>query len=243
MKIYIQRPFMEYGHNAKSTNYKENSYGLWGIVEYADSETCTVDVIFDGGMSVSGIPVASAEWVRLDKDNYDYISGERNLPPKGSRVFVMMPTGTIESGFVLCSMLSVVEPSLRDAFMAKDKHNERYSVTPGNWKKTFDYENGSISIVSDDGKTQVNLSMDTSEGKKRSLKLSAFDESTVKIIEGESAEINIFGTKLSIQKSSAGETVSLSFSGDLSIESSGSIDITSGGGKPVKINSNLEVSP
>lgn len=130
------------------------SYGFWGVVKEVDSRINTVDVRRGSGVVIKNIPVATCnEWVCEFKDK-KYISGARNLPPINARVFVLMPTGTYEGAFVLCSGLSSYEDAHKKAFMAKDeselhdKNNRRKIVTVGNWEVSYNYQNASCEIQS-----------------------------------------------------------------------------------------------
>lgn len=95
------------------TEYGKNKSGCWAYVTAIHSDSLTVDVENYNGFKFYYVPVASMEWV-----NKDGGSGERNLPPVGSRVFILMPTGTIQGGFVLCSGFSFNSVKEKEDFKA-----------------------------------------------------------------------------------------------------------------------------
>jgi hypothetical protein len=157
--------------------------GCWGIVRSADSRGNAVDVYTDMGIFVNHVPVASFEWVA----NYDgYTSGSRNLPPEGARVFIMMPTGTMDGAFVLCSAPTVLDQKHREAFMQEGRETERLQVLPGGWRKTYDYTTGNYSISSSDGTVAFSVEM---EG---NIDLSAFENLSVRLTK-ESCVFEVFG--------------------------------------------------
>ena len=141
-------------NQAGQVKKRGGGYGFWGVVREVDARTNTVDVLRDGSLIIKNIPVATSnEWVCEFKDK-NYVAGARNLPPINARVFVLMPTGTYEGAFVLCSGLSSYEDAHKRAFMAKDeselhdKNNRRKTVTVGNWEISYNYQNGSCEIQS-----------------------------------------------------------------------------------------------
>jgi hypothetical protein len=78
-----------------------NRCGSWGYVEKTYSGDNSADVFLDTGAYLKHCPVSSKEWVVPGEE---YTSGERDLPPAGARVFVIMPYGnTYDGAFVLCS--------------------------------------------------------------------------------------------------------------------------------------------
>lgn len=93
--------------NAPSRNPFENStpydlqFGFWGVVTEVHPEDCTVHVRMSNGMELSGVRVASVQWVTVQDGKH--LTGERDLPPIDTYVFCVMPNGEYSSAFVLCS--------------------------------------------------------------------------------------------------------------------------------------------
>ena len=163
---------------------KENlRYGFWGVVMEVDSTTNTVDVKTGGGLVLKNIPVSCTnEWICEYKDA-GYVAGERNLPPINARVFVLMPTGTYEGAFVLCSGLSVYEDAHKQAFMASkeekhDKDNSRQIVRQGKWESLYKYENGSFELKSPNGDDGIIVKIDDDK-KKQEINIKAFGSSII----------------------------------------------------------------
>lgn len=127
-----------------STPY-DKRYGFWGVVKEVHPEDCTVHVLTDMGIVLSGIRVASAEWVTVEKDKP--LTGERHLPPVDSYVFCLMPTGEYSSAFVLCSGFTRQEAVHAD-FKKKgeDAANTHEKVDNSGWHYTCDYRTGTKKI-------------------------------------------------------------------------------------------------
>jgi hypothetical protein len=138
-------------------------YGTWGRVVARNSKDHSVDLVLSEGYQVTNIPVASKEWVTLKGDS---ILGERDLPPVESVVFVLMPTGSIESAFVLTSCFLPILDKHTEEFLVEGKESEKYTVLEGKWTKKYDKTSGDMEIVGtdDDGKTLM-LSISKSEKK------------------------------------------------------------------------------
>ena len=172
--------------NIKNQGAQKNEnirYGLWGVVLEVNSITNTVDVKTGGGVILKNIPVACTnEWVCEYKDA-GYVAGARNLPPRNARVFVLMPTGTYEGAFVLCSGLSVYEDSHQKAFMASktekhDKDNSRQIVRQGNWESLYSYKDGSYELKSPNKNNGVIVKIDDNKTKQE-VNLTAFGSSVI----------------------------------------------------------------
>jgi hypothetical protein len=149
------------GKLAPPTPY-DKRYGEWGRVELLHSEDNTVDISLDIGVYLKRVQVSSREWVVPGKDaDKDYDSGERDLPPKNARVFVMMPTGTLNDCFVLCSGFAGVDQPKPYMEEGREKIKERF--TPSRWHGIHNYETGSIEIASPDEKTRFKIDYGTEE--------------------------------------------------------------------------------
>lgn len=123
-----------------STPY-DKRYGFWGVVREVHPEDCTVHVLTDMGILLTGVRVASAEWVTVEKDKP--LTGERHLPPVDTYVFCMMPTGEYTSAFVLCSGFTRQEAVHAD-FKKKgeDAAMTHEKVDNSRWHYTCDYRTG-----------------------------------------------------------------------------------------------------
>ena len=123
-----------------STPY-DTRYGFWGVVREVHPEDCTVHVLTDMGILLTGVRVASAEWVTVEKDKP--LTGERHLPPVDTYVFCMMPTGEYTSAFVLCSGFTRQEAVHAD-FKKKgeDAAMTHEKVDNSRWHYTCDYRTG-----------------------------------------------------------------------------------------------------
>ena len=182
-------------------------------------------------MFVSSAPVASMEWVNEIEGSDGYVTGERNLPPRGASVFIMMPSGNLDSAFVLCSGFSVFETPHVDAFMAKDdlekelKDPVRKRVLPGNWKTEYNHDTGTVSAISPDDKTSVLLDYDPADPE---LHLKLFDEIKLDVVSGKDMKITCFDTVITIKDGEITIDVpksAIKVNGDVSVEASGNASV------------------
>lgn len=122
--------------------------GVWAKVLDRHSEDNTVDIETSDGINAYRIPVASRDWIFSG----DAVGGTRDLPPPGSYVFVLLPDGRFETGFVLCSGIPRRnDTALRSEFLQSGKESEKKSISEGGWKQTEDSESGDILIEDDAG--------------------------------------------------------------------------------------------
>lgn len=119
-------------------------YGFWGVVSEVHPEDCTVHIRMDNGQIITGVRVASMEWVTVVTDKP--LTGERHLPPVDTYVFCMMPNGEVSSAFVLCS--GFTKQSLHADFKIEgdDAKNTHEKVENSGWKNTTDYRTGTKTI-------------------------------------------------------------------------------------------------
>lgn len=127
-----------------STPY-DKRYGFWGVVKEVHPEDCTVHVLTDMGIVLTGVRVASAEWVTAQDGKP--LTGERHLPPVDTYVFCLMPTGEYASAFVLCSGFTRQEAVHAD-FKKKgeDAANTHEKVDNSHWHFVSDYRTGTKKI-------------------------------------------------------------------------------------------------
>lgn len=138
--------------------------GFWAVVDEVNSMTNRVNVYSDTGILVKGLPVVSNEWVSPSSDERKYITGSRNLPPVGARVFVLMPTHTIAGAFILCSGFAAGEVNTHELY-AKEEDKKTFNtvqekITQGGWREKEDYTTGNRSIESKDGSIKVELNLE-----------------------------------------------------------------------------------
>lgn len=151
--IRKKKTFNRENYLGSTSSYKKNSIGFWGYVSAVNSDSLTVDVVDDTGVEYKYIPVSSKEWV-----NADLSSGERNLPPVNTRVFVLMPTSTIQSAFILCSGFGRGQSDELSNFVCTSNDNtelEKYSNSKkiksvDGWQKEIDNTSGNLKIISND---------------------------------------------------------------------------------------------
>ena len=225
----------------QSSQVNENKrYGFWAVVVDVHPENNTVDVKQGGGLVLNGIPVACTdEWI-CEYD--DYLAGSRNLPPLHARVFVLMPTGTYEGAFVLCSGLSMYEKKHKNKFMANNdneahsKSKTREIVKQGNWKSKYNYENGSYEIVSPDEKTSFKIDYEKEEDPKITCKL--FEDITCEIKNNKEIAFK-FTNKVTTEIKADEKILIGAFGSSVEIDKEGNIKIN--GNADIKATGNVNI--
>lgn len=205
--------------NAPSRTPFENSmpyngrFGYWAVVTNVNSEKNCVDVVTDMGEEISGVRVASMEWATYKKEpegKQPELSGERHLPPAGTYVFCLMPTGRYEESFVLCSAFMKSE-TFHEYFKQKDKESEWEKIENSGWRYTTDYESGTKKITNTPNPDDATITLELNQEKDG-------DEKVVLTIHG-----NVFTvTKDGVEKTSDGKETD-SIDGDYSLEVGGNI--------------------
>ena len=228
MKLILKDTNLGNIKNQSSQIPENKRYGFWGVVVDVHSKNNTVDVRQGGGLVLKGIPVACTdEWVCEYKD--DYLTGSRNLPPLNARVFVLMPTGTYEEAFVLCSGLSMYEKEHKNKFMANsdseeyDKRKIREIVKQGNWKSKYNYNNGSYEIISPDEKTSFKTDYEDKDNPSISVKI--FEDITCDIKNNEEA-IFKFTDKIKTEIKADKKVSVEAFGSSIEIDKDGNIKVT-----------------
>lgn len=167
----------------KNSSPYDYQMGFWGVVTEVHPEDCTVHVRTNLGFELSGVRVASKEWVTVVDGKH--LTGERHLPPVDTYVFCLMPTGEYSSAFVLCSGFTRQEAVHAD-FKQKgeDAANTFEQVENSGWKKTVDYRTGTKKFENKtDSDPTIKIEIDQeSEG-------------------DEKATITIHGTTITVDKS------------------------------------------
>lgn len=169
MKIRITRPSPELPTNNNFNKYQK--LGFWATVTEVNSQTYTCTVLTSNKEVIRNIPLSTREWISDD-------SAERNLPPKGTFVFILMPDNCISNAFVLCSGYPKGEPALEQLFAAsdseqKEKDQEREVITPGGWNETENYKTGTRTMTSPDGKIEIKATLKDKTAE--SLTVTCFD--------------------------------------------------------------------
>ena len=187
----------------------DKRYGAWGHVADAEGGQKTaysgdnsVDVILDMGIYLRHTPVASREWVVTGTvSEKEYTTGERDLPPPNARVFVMMPTGTFDDCFVLCSGFAPVDSNDNTPFAEDETEKFRERIGQGGWHTIYDCVTGSYKAVSPDEKTVVKIDYGTGDEAKEKpeLSLKLFEETTLDITDGDSANLSVFGGEVKVE--------------------------------------------
>lgn len=178
--IFNNRSGYEKENEVSPTEYGRSRTGFWAYVTAVHSDSLTVDLENFNGFKFHYVPVACREWVSKDGGK-----GERNLPPVGSRVFVMMPTGTIQGGFVLCSGFSFNSVNEQADFRAaKDEDIEKFNsskkiLSNSGWTYEENLENGNVSIANGTQEIRIEAANadDSGSGIKKGLKITAFGSS------------------------------------------------------------------
>lgn len=184
--------------------------GLWGEVLRRHSEDHTVDVRFQSGFEMARIPVASSEWSTAKTKP---ILGGRDLPPVGATVFALMPTGEIESAFILASMLLPLSDKQKTNFLVKDKESEALSIVEGGWRKTYDKAKGDLKI--EDDSTFIltieksNKKIDILDWNKNEVTI---DSNGIKVVDANKNEITLGASGVSV-KDKNGNVVDLAAGG------------------------------
>lgn len=153
----------------------DRRFGFWGVVTEVHPEDCTVHVTMDTGRELTGVRVASSEWVTIDKEK-NYLSGERHLPPVNTFVFCVMPNGRPETAFVLCSGFAW-QDARHAEFKKKDKEKEWEIHENSGWKKITKYEDGSkiIQNAVKDGDEDIKIEIDQSDKDNKVIRIKVYD--------------------------------------------------------------------
>lgn len=165
--------------NQASQKQEPTKYGVWGKVVDVNSITYSVDVELTNGIVLKEVAVANTgEWTcpRETSNGKKYIAGERKLPPQGSYVFVLLPTGSFDGAFVLCSGLSHFDDKQKETFLATDTtRNEKNTICEtvyqGNWHRTYNYKTGGLTLKSPNEKINISINDDA---KNNEIKIEAY---------------------------------------------------------------------
>ena len=212
----------------------DSRFGFWGVVTEVHSEDCTVHVCMENGIELSGVRVASLQWVTAVKDKP--LTGERQLPPVNTYVFCLMPTGEYSSAFVLCSGFARHE-AIHGDFKKKDKNDKAERLDNSGWKFESDYKTGTKRIQNKAEEPTITLEVDQE------------DEGDEKV------NVTIHGTKITVTKDD-GITIetdkkftisdeggfAYSTKEDFTLQADGGVSIQSGKDAAVKTDGALNMS-
>jgi len=214
------------------TPYDRRS-GFYGIVTEVHPEDLTVNVRTDTGRVLSGVRVASRQWVTMD-DGKDWLTGERKLPPVNSFVLCLMPTGDPASAVVLCSVFAC-QDSMNGGISAFKDDSEDAKFTDrkadsGGWLFTHDRRTGTrrIGNAPVPGDQTIFLEVDQEEEGREKARLSV--HGTVIEIDNEN------GIKIATDKNADVEA-----DGDVNINVSGNAGLNVGGNLKAEATGNAEV--
>lgn len=197
-----------------STPY-DYQMGFWGVVTEVHPEDCTVHVRTNLGFELSGVRVASKEWVTVVDGKH--LTGERHLPPVDTYVFCLMPTGEYSSAFVLCSGFTRQEAVHADFKQeGEDAANTFEQVENSGWKKTVDYRTGTKKFenkTDSDPTIKIEIDQETEGDEKATITIHG---TTITV--DKSAGVNIETDKKITLKDKEGFTYETE--GDVSLKSS-----------------------
>lgn len=145
----IQRPRAAFRAEHDNATPLTGRGGFFGVVSEVHPIDLTVDVIADSGVELPHVKVASHQWVDYEEEGSPVLTGRRDLPPVGSYVYCVMPTGTYNGCFVLCSMFS--SESVHGAYKASDDTDETIAntvldVEKSGWQATTDIRTGTKTL-------------------------------------------------------------------------------------------------
>lgn len=215
MRVTVRKEAPKPSFRKEFQNYQK--LGFWATVTEVNSQSYTCTVLTSNREVIRNIPLASKEWISDD-------SAERNLPPIGSFVFILMPDNCISNAFILCSGYPKGESALQGLYAQnedekKEKDNKRESVTPSHWNETEDYVSGTRTITSPDGKISITATLKNKETD--SLVIKCFDSVLTMNKDG----IVLNPKKIDIDVGSG--DISLTTTGDVSVNAN-SVNINNG---------------
>lgn len=196
-----------------STPY-DGRIGFFAVVTEVHPENNTVHVVTDTGIELMNVGVASSQWVTYTENGKPQLTGERNLPPKGTYVFCIMPNRTYTDCFILCSMFSTASIHADYIKAGDEGANIKYTQENSGWLKTLDIRTGTRKIQNKAEEPTISIEIDQeSEGE-------------------ESAKITVHKNILTVNKDG------------ITIETDGTIGVTAEKDQTLTIkgNANIEVS-
>ncbi|MCL2174485.1 MAG: hypothetical protein FWB73_00420 [Treponema sp.] len=172
MPVNIQIKKSLPGHQHLPTgSYNEQIFAFYGMVTEVHPEDNSVHVRMDNGRIISGVRVASLEWVTVN-NNKGFLSGQRRLPPIDTFVLCLMPTGELNSAIVLCSAFAY-DVAEHAAFKeeGEDAAETRKLVTNAGWIRTEDNRTGTVVIQNKEEEPTIKIEIDQENEEKIKLTL------------------------------------------------------------------------
>lgn len=220
----------------------KNRIGFWGDVIDVNSSNNTCSVVSDQGLEYIDIQVATTEWTNK-AENKNFVACEKNLPPIGARVFVLVPNGNMASAFILCSGYPINETEYQTLFTKVDENKSdeenqkeiekknivREKIKQSGWHEVENYETGNLLYESQksDIKLEINLIKDDDNSQEKQILLKFWDNEIVINPDDKEINLTILNNELKIKE------------GEITIESGNNkIELTSDG---VDINGYLSV--
>jgi hypothetical protein len=113
----------------------------------------------------------------------------------------MMPTGTFDDCFVLCSGFSPVEKNDNAPFSDGDTEKIRERIKQGGWHTVYDCVTGTYETISPDGKTGIKIDYGSEEEAKDrpELHLKLFEKTTLDVIDEDSANLSVFDGEVKVE--------------------------------------------
>jgi hypothetical protein len=113
----------------------------------------------------------------------------------------MMPTGTFDDCFVLCSGFSPTEKNDNAPFSDDDTEKIRERIKQGGWHTVYDRVTGTYETISPDGKTGIKIDYGSEEEAKDQpeLHLKLFEKTALDIIDGDSASLSVFDGEVRVE--------------------------------------------
>jgi len=152
----------------------EQRFAFYGMVTEVHPEDNTVHILMDTGRILSGVRVASLEWVTVN-DEKGFLSGQRRLPPVDTFVLCLMPNGEPNSAIVLCSAFAYDEAK-HAAFKedSEDAAHIRKIVTNSGWIHTEDNRTGTVIFQNKEEEPEIKFEIDQEESGKGKILLTLF---------------------------------------------------------------------
>jgi hypothetical protein len=216
--------------------YDDFCFGFFGMVAELHPEDNTVHVRTNSGLELSGLRVASLEWVTIDEEK-GFLSGERRLPPINTYVFCVMPTGDPASALVLCSAFGY-QAADHTAFKEKSEDAKfiKKQVDNAGWVRELDYRTGTRRIRNHPKDETIKIEVDQEENGNEKVTITV--HSSIFTVDKEN------GIKVETEKNvdiAVKGNASLKVDGDLSAEAGGKANIKSTGAATVESSADVSV--
>jgi hypothetical protein len=143
--------------------------------------------------------VLSKEWVTVEKTDKGKILGERDLPPENALVFIIMPSGNLDSAFIIGSGFITSYDKHTEEFLVPDKETEKLTNLEGNWTKKYDKETGDLEVVGTDEDDKI-LTLTIKKSEKK-IQLKDWNENDILIDENGTSLTDTKGNKITTDDS------------------------------------------